>query len=255
MSRTVVVTGAGSGIGAAIARAFASLGDRVFAADISEERIEHVCAGLGDTVKAVVLDVSDEAAVRRTISEAQSETGRLDVLVSNAGVGDGKPDFVDTATELWRRVLDINLSSAFYAGREAARIMAAQGGGRIVNVASVSTFAARANGVPYTVSKAGMFGLTQRMAYELGPSGITVNAILPGAITTGIGATTAEVLGDAFPNVPHPLMTDEALRELVPLGRRGSPEEVAAAAVFLASPEASYINGVMLPVDGGWLAA
>jgi 3-oxoacyl-[acyl-carrier protein] reductase len=255
MSRTVIVTGAGSGIGAAMAAAFAGIGDRVFACDISGERAEEVSAELGDRVVPVVLDVSDEEAVIRAIRDADAQTGRLDVLISNAGVGDGKPDFIDTTTELWRRVLDINLSGAFYAGREAARLMVPRGTGRIVNVASVSTFSGRANGVPYTVSKAGMFGLTQRLAYELGPHGITVNAILPGAITTGIGATTAEVLGEAMPDVSHPLLTADDLRGLVPAARRGTADEVAAAAVFLASTEASYVNGVMLPVDGGWLAS
>jgi len=255
MSRTVVITGAGSGIGAAIAAAFAHLGDRVYGCDISGDRINEACAGLGDDVTPVVLDVADEEAVQRVIRDANEQTGQLDVLVNNAGVGDGKPDFAHTTTELWRRVLDINLSGTFYAGREAARIMVPRGHGRIVNMASVSTFSGRANGIPYTVSKAAIFGLTQRMAFELGPHGVTVNAILPGAITTGIGATTPEILGDLFPDVSHPLISDEAMRNLVPVGRRGTPEEVAVAAVFLASDEASYINGVMVPVDGGWLAA
>jgi NAD(P)-dependent dehydrogenase (short-subunit alcohol dehydrogenase family) len=255
MSRTVVVTGAGSGIGAAIATAFAEVGDRVYGCDISQARIEEVCARLGENAKPVVLDVSDEQAVQGIIRQADEETGQLDVLVNNAGVADGKPDLVNATTELWRRVLDINLSGSFYAGREAARIMVPRGSGRIINMASVSTFSGRANGVPYSASKAGIMGLTQRMAFELGPHGITVNAILPGAITTGIGATTEEVLGDAFPNVSHPLLSAEALRSIVPVGRRGSPEEVAAAAIFLASEAASYINGVMLPADGGWLAA
>ena len=256
MSRTVVITGAGSGIGAAIARAFAKSGDRVYGCDVSRDRIEQICAELGESVTPVVLDVSDEEAVRRAIRDADEQTGRLDVLVSNAGVGDGWPAFVDVTTELWRRVLDINLSGAFYAGREAARIMVPRGEGRIVNIASISTFSARPNGVPYTVSKAGMLGLTQRMAFELGPHGITVNAILPGAITTGIMGNTLEVLGDAYPKDAEVVEdTDEEMRYLVPTGRAGSVEEVAATAVFLASAAASYINGVMLPVDGGLLAA
>jgi NAD(P)-dependent dehydrogenase (short-subunit alcohol dehydrogenase family) len=255
VSRTVVVTGAGSGIGAGIARAFVELGDHVYGCDISRERIEQLCAELGDNTTPVVLDVSDEEAVQRAVRAADEETGRLDVLVNNAGVGDGKPPLTETTTELWRRVLDINLSGSFYAGREAARIMLPRGAGRIINVASISTFSGRVNGIPYTVSKAGVFGLTQRMAFELGPHGITVNAILPGTVESGIAATTPEVLGDAFPGGEQPRTSDEALRMLVPAGRRGSPGEVAVAAVFLASEAASYVNGVMLPVDGGWLAA
>jgi NAD(P)-dependent dehydrogenase (short-subunit alcohol dehydrogenase family) len=253
MSRTVIVTGAGSGIGAAIARAFAAQDDVVVACDISAERLQQVAPDLGSQARTVTLDVSDEAAVRAAVREAHEETGRLDVIVNNAGVGDGKPDFVDIDSALWRRVLDINLSGCFYGAQEAARIMVPQGSGRIINMASISSFSARPNGVPYTVAKAGIFGLTQRMAYELAPHGITVNAIVPGAITTGIGSTTTEVLGDLFPATNHGLVAADELRFLVPMARRGSAEEVAAAVVFLASEGASYVTGVMLPVDGGWL--
>lgn len=256
MSRTVVVTGAGSGIGAAMARGFIEAGDRVYGCDISRERIERTCADLGDSATPVVLDVADEEAVGRAIQGAHAATGRLDVLVNNAGVGDGWPALVDTTTSLWQRILDINLSSVFYAGREAARMMVPAGGGRIINTASISTFSARPNGVPYTTSKAALLGLTQRMAFELGPHGITVNAILPGAITTGIESNTPEVLADTYPpNTEVVSESEEEMRYLVPLGRAGRPEEVAAAALFLASDAASYITGVMLPVDGGWLAA
>ena len=133
--------------------------------------------------------------------------------------------------------------------------MIEQGSGRIINMASISTFSARANGAAYTqVSKAGIYGLTQRLAWELGIHGITVNAILPGAITTGIGGNTRELLGDLLPQSSGGLMTAADLAALVPVGRRGTADEVAAAAVFLASEAASYINGVALPVDGGLLA-
>jgi NAD(P)-dependent dehydrogenase (short-subunit alcohol dehydrogenase family) len=161
---------------------------------------------------------------------------------------------VETTTQLWRRVLDVNLSGTFFASQEAAKIMLEQGSGRIINMASVSTFAGRANGVAYTVSKGGIYALTNRMAWELGSHGITVNVILPGAITTAIGANTPELLGDLFPLTSPGLLTAADLAAIVPAGRRGTPDEVAAAAVFLASDAASYINGVALPVDGGWLA-
>jgi 3-oxoacyl-[acyl-carrier protein] reductase len=254
MSRTVLVTGAGSGIGAAIARAFDQQGDRVSACDISAARLTAVVGELSDRARETVVDVSDEAEIRTAVSSAHEQTGSLDVLVNVAGVADGKPEFVQTTTELWRRVLDVNLSGTFYASQEAARIMLEQGSGRIINMASISTFSARANGVAYTVSKAGIYGLTNRMAWELGAHGITVNAILPGAITTGIGANTPELLGELFPQSSGGLMTAADLAALVPVGRRGTADEVAAAAVFLASEAASYINGVALPVDGGLLA-
>jgi NAD(P)-dependent dehydrogenase (short-subunit alcohol dehydrogenase family) len=254
VSRTVLVTGAGSGIGAAIARAFDELGDRVSAADISAERVEAVVGKLSDRARSTAVDVSDEKGIRAAVRSAHEQTGSLDVLVNVAGVADGKPEFVETTTELWRRILDVNLSGTFYASQEAARVMLEQGSGRIINMASISTFSGRPNGVAYTVSKAGILGLTTRMAWELGAHGITVNVILPGAISTGIGANTPELLGDLFPQSSGTLMTAADLASLVPVGRRGTAEEVAAAAVFLASEAASYVNGVALPVDGGYLA-
>src|SRR4051812_29716627 len=126
MSRTVLVTGAGSGIGAATAEAFAAAGDTVFVCDISAERAEAVGARAGEHAHACVVDVSDESAVQGAVTRARSETGRFDVLVNNAGVGDGQPHIVETTTELWRRVLDINLSGSFYAARAAAAIMLEQ---------------------------------------------------------------------------------------------------------------------------------
>jgi len=225
----------------------------VFVCDVSAERAQAVATRVGGDAQDCQVDVSDESAVRDVITRAREETGRLDVLVNAAGIGDGQPYIVDTATDLWRRVLDINLSGAFFACREAATIMLQQRAGRIVNVASVSTFSGRANGVPYTVSKAGMFGMTQRLAFELGPHGITVNAVLPGAISTGIGDNTREILGDKMPP-PRQAGTPVQLFDRIPAGRRGTSQEVASAVHYLASDDAAYINGVMLPVDGGWLA-
>jgi NAD(P)-dependent dehydrogenase (short-subunit alcohol dehydrogenase family) len=254
VSRTVVITGGGSGIGAATAQAFAAAGDCVFVCDISAERAEGVVEQIGADARAYVLDVSDESAVREAIRGAREATGRLDVVVNNAGIGDGQPDIVETPTELWRRVLDINLSGSFYAAREAAAIMLEQRAGRIINVASISTFSGRANGVPYTVSKAGIFGMTQRLAHELGPHGITVNAILPGAISTGIWENTQEVLADQMPPPRSPAGSREQMLGRIPAGRPGTAEEVASAIVYLASKDAAYVNGVALPVDGGWLS-
>ncbi len=216
--------------------------------------MQAVVSELSDRARSAVVDVSNEAEIRAAVSSAHEQAGRLDVLVNVAGVVDGKPELMQTTSELWRRVLDVNLSGTFYASHEAARIMLEQGSGRIINMGSISTFSGRANGVPYTVSKAGLLGLTNRLAWELGPHGITVNMILPEAISTGIGANTPELLGDLFPKVTGGLMTPADLASLVPLNRRGSADEVAAAAVFLASEAASYVNGVALPVDGGFLA-
>lgn len=254
-ARTVLVTGGGSGIGAATAEAFAADGARVFVCDISGDRAGTVAGRIGAAAEPLVLDVSDEEAVRAAFVHVLETAGRLDVLVNNAGIGDGQRRIVDTTTEVWRRVQGINLDGVFFCAREAARIMLDQGSGRIVNVASVSTFSGRANGVPYTASKGAVFSLTRRLACELGPHGITANTILPGAIETGISATTQEVLGDDMPPPAEPAAAPPGgLFSRIPAGRRGSADEVASAAVFLASDGASYVNGVTLPVDGGWLA-
>jgi NAD(P)-dependent dehydrogenase (short-subunit alcohol dehydrogenase family) len=256
MKRTVVVTGAGSGIGLAIAQAFAEAGDAVFACDVSPERVEAAVATLGDSAQGGVVDVSSFDQVKAFVEGAASETGRLDVMVNNAGVADGKPSITETSIELWRRVLDINLDGCFYGCKVAAEIMISQGNGRIINIASVSSFRGGMNGIPYTVSKAGILGLTRRMAFDGGPSGVTTNAICPGAIATDIPANSRSVLGADFPESSQGIGTPtDMIKLLVPAGRRGSPEEVAAVALFLASEAAGYVNGVAVPVDGGWLAA
>jgi NAD(P)-dependent dehydrogenase (short-subunit alcohol dehydrogenase family) len=253
MSRTVVVTGAGSGIGLATAQAFAAAGDTVYACDVDPGRIDAAAASIGDRAVGGVVDVSDYDQVRDFVTRAKRETGQLDVIVNNAGVADGKPNIADISIELWRKVLSINLDGTFFGCRVAAEIMREQGSGRIVNVASISSFRGGMNGAPYTVTKAGILGLTRRIAFDLGPHGITANVICPGAITTGIGDNSKELLGDQFPESAG-LTSADALKTLVPAARRGSAEEVAAVAVFLASPEASYVNGTAIAVDGGWLA-
>jgi NAD(P)-dependent dehydrogenase (short-subunit alcohol dehydrogenase family) len=254
MSRTVVVTGAGAGIGEAITHAFAMAGDRVFATDISEERLQAVVDQIDGLIEAVVLDVTDEDAVRRVLESAHGKTGALDVMVANAGVADGKPALVDTTTRLWRRVIDINLTGAFFCMREAARLMIPQKHGRIINIASISALSGRTNGAAYIASKAGVAGLTRRLAYELGPHGITTNALLVGAITTDIWQTSQGVLGDDFPPGEHVPLSEDARRELSPSRRFGTPNEVASAVLYLASEAAGFVNGASLPVDGGRLA-
>jgi NAD(P)-dependent dehydrogenase (short-subunit alcohol dehydrogenase family) len=258
MSRTVLITGGGSGIGAATARAFAAEGDTVFVYDISQERAEEVASSLDGRGHARTLDVADEAAVNAAVAEAQKETGRIDVLVNSAGVGDGAPQIVDTDTALWQRVTDIIMTGTFYASRAAARFMVEQGAGRIVMISSVSALSGRSNGVAYSASKGALEGLTRRLAVELGPHGVTVNSILPGAISTGISANMQEVLGDLFPPRRSAEDVEEIVEEMltkwIPQGRVGTPEEVAGAVLYFASEAAAYTNGASLAVDGGWLA-
>jgi len=207
MSRTVVVTGAGSGIGLATAQAFAAAGDTVYACDVDAERLETAVGTLGDGAQGGVVDVSSYDDVRDFVTRAKEETGQLDAIVNNAGVADGKPSIAETSLDLWRKVLGINLDGCFHGCKVASEIMLEQGSGRIVNVASVSSFRGGMNGVPYTVSKAGILGLTRRLAFDLGPSGITANAICPGAITTGIGDNSQQLLGDQFPQSKQGTLT------------------------------------------------
>jgi NAD(P)-dependent dehydrogenase (short-subunit alcohol dehydrogenase family) len=253
-ARTVVVTGAGSGIGLAIANAFAAAGDTVYACDVNGDRLEHATAALGPSVHARVADVSSYDEVEQLIQTAKTETGRLDVLVNNAGIADGKADITQTSLDLWRRIMSINLDGCFHGCKAAAAIMIEQGHGRIVNMSSISSFKGAVNGVAYTASKCAIVGLTKRVAADLGPSGITVNAVCPGSIVTAIGANSEALLGAAYPSGNQSTTSDERIRELVPTGRRGSADEVAATVLFLASAEAGYINGAEIPVDGGWVA-
>jgi NAD(P)-dependent dehydrogenase (short-subunit alcohol dehydrogenase family) len=254
MSRTVFVTGAAAGIGAAITRAFAAAGDHVFAGDISGERLDALVGEVAGKVEPVLLDVADEGSVRDAVKRAYDATGSLDVVINNAGVADGQPGIVDMSTGLWNRVIAINLTGTFFGAREAARIMVPQGRGRIINIASISVLSGRTNGAAYTASKAGVFGLTRRLAYELGPHGITANCILVGAIDTEIWGNSQGIIGDDFPLGEHLPLAPEVRKELYRAGRRGTPDEIAAAAVYLASEGAAFVNGVALPVDGGRLA-
>jgi NAD(P)-dependent dehydrogenase (short-subunit alcohol dehydrogenase family) len=252
MSRTVFVTGGAAGIGSGIVAAFAAAGDRVFAVDISAERLAKAVALIGGQVEPVVLDVSDEDAVQAAIGRVHASAGSLDVVVNNAGVADGKPDVTDMTTSVWERVLAINLTGTFYCAREAARIMVPQGHGRIINIASISVFSGRANGVAYSASKAGVYGLTRRMAIELAPHNVTSNCVLVGGVDTEIWSTSQDILGTDFHD--HEPLSEEVRDVIVPARRFGTAEEIAAAVMYLASDAAGFVNGVALPVDGGQLA-
>jgi NAD(P)-dependent dehydrogenase (short-subunit alcohol dehydrogenase family) len=254
--KVVFVTGAARGIGRGIAEAFLATGARVIVADVDAAAVQTTAKALG--VPSVTLDVADEVAVDRAIAGVVATHGRLDVIVNNAGVynGLGGP-IVDMKTEVWRKLMSINLDGVFYCCRAAARAMIKQGsGGRIINLSSVQAISPGV-GVSYDSSKAAIMQMTRTLALELAPHHINVNAIAPGPTWVMEGVTAPEIPGE-LPELPSgdngPLAESVTNRlRRVPLRRWATPLEMGQAAVFLASPMSAYITGVFLPVDGGWL--
>jgi 3-oxoacyl-[acyl-carrier protein] reductase len=251
--RTVAVTGAGSGIGRAIAEAFVQAGDRVHLGDVSEARLIDTARALGAPrdVATHVLDVSDHVAMDRFVAAADADGG-LSVFVNCAGVFDGYAGIEETTPELWRRVIDVNLTGCYHGCRAAARVLVRRGGGRIVNIGSVAGRHGGADGLAYAASKAGIEGLTRRLAIDVARRGVTANVIAPGVIRTDIRANSAEVLGDLVDVDRGVGTSSEKMDWLIPVGRPGRADEVAAVALFLAGDEAAYITGQVLYVDGGW---
>jgi NAD(P)-dependent dehydrogenase (short-subunit alcohol dehydrogenase family) len=243
-----VVTGAGSGIGAAIAAQLSRRGRRVVVTDIDEAAAARVAGEIGGT--AAQLDVTDGVAVQALADRVVAETGRLDVWVSNAGISKMQR-FVDITDADWDRTLAVNTKGIFLCGRAAARTMIANGiGGQIINTASM---AGKQGRVPfladYVASKFAVVGLTQAMAFELAPHGIRVNCVCPGYVATPMQerelAWEAELRGVA-PGAVQKLWVEDT-----PLGRLETPEDVARAVAFLASPDADFITGEALSVNGG----
>ena len=244
--KVAIVTGAAHGIGLAIARRYVTEGARVTLADVDAAAGEAAARTLAHA-RFVATDVGDAGNAQNVVAETCHAFGDLDILVNNAGIIHGA-DFLDLTEADFDRVLRVNLKGAFLVGQAAARRMVAQvkagkGAGTIINMSSINAAVAIANHTPYCVSKGGIDQLTKVMALALAPYGIRVNAIGPGSIMTDILKAVA---------------TDrEAKRRILartPLGRIGEPDEIASIAVFLASPEASYITGETIYADGGRLA-
>ncbi|HXO10132.1 MAG TPA: SDR family oxidoreductase [Solirubrobacteraceae bacterium] len=243
--RTAVVTGAARGLGAAIAGALAAEGCSLVLVDIVEAAATEAEVGaLGVEVLSLQADVSSERAVSALAAATIERFGSVDVLVNNAGVSLLEPAERTTAAQ-WRRVLDVNLTGPFLLCRELGSRMLADGGGSIVNVASIAGLRGVSHRSAYNSSKHGLLGLTATLAAEWGGRGVRVNAVCPGWIKTEMDAEDQASGG----------YTNADIENQVPMARFATPEDVASAVCFLADPTRSaFVNGVALPVDGGWTA-
>ena len=247
--KSVVITGAGSGIGRAAALLFTSEGARLIAVDRSEavkETVELVRQA-GGIAEAVIADAGSEDDVKGFIDRAVKTYGSLDAIWANAGIGGGLIPLLDQTVEQWQEVLRINLIGPFLAVKHAIPHMTAQGSGSIVLTASVAGLKSGASGHPYAASKAGVISLVQTTAYSLSGTGVRINAVCPGLIETGM---TKPIFDNAKERG-----TSAKIGQLNPLKRPGQPRELAAMGLFLASDDASYVNGQAIPVDGGLTAS
>jgi 2-deoxy-D-gluconate 3-dehydrogenase len=241
--RVALVTGANTGIGQAIAVALAEAGADVALAgrSVPTETLAQIAA-TGRRSADIRADLSSTAPLAGVIEQAEAALGGIDILVNNAGII-RRNDLADFTEADWDAVVDTNLKSLFFLSQAAARGMAARGRGKIINIASLLSFQGGIRVPSYAAAKSGVAGVTRAMANELAAQGVQVNAIAPGYIATN---NTAALQADATRN--------RQIVERIPTGRWGKPEDIAGAAVFLASSAADYVTGQILAVDGGWLA-
>jgi NAD(P)-dependent dehydrogenase (short-subunit alcohol dehydrogenase family) len=243
--KVALVTGAASGIGAAIARLLASSGARVLVADLDAAGAKEVAAGIldgGGTASAIEVNVADAIEVEAMVETATRTYGALHLAVNNAGIGDPSAPTGEYPLDGWHRVIDTNLNSVFYGLRYEIPAIIASGGGAIVNMASILGTVAFANAPAYVAAKHGIVGLTKTAAVEYAKHGIRINSIGPGFIDTPLLAKNLDESALSY------------VRGLHPMGRLGTSEEVAALTAFLLSDQASFITGSYHLIDGGYVA-
>jgi NAD(P)-dependent dehydrogenase (short-subunit alcohol dehydrogenase family) len=257
VSGSAIVTGGGSGIGRAIALGLAAAGAPVAVVDLLPESGRAVAdeiAGRGGKARFVAADVSRWEDVDGAVGEAVGALGPLAILINAAGVLDGYAPVQEMSPALWTKVIAINLTGTFLGCKRALQEMVPAGRGRIINLASVAGLVGDGGGPAYVASKHGVVGLTRQLAVSAAASGVTVNAICPGPIQTGLRANSTAILGADAPTMRGIGGDEAAIKAVTPMGRRGTVEEIAATALFLASAEAGYVTGHTLVIDGGWTA-
>lgn len=237
--KVAIITGSASGMGLEEAQLFAREGAKVVIADVNAEAGKKVASDInaeGGEATFIEVNMRDGASVQALVDKTVETYGSLDIVVNNAGIFDKYASILDTSEEQWDLILDVNLKGIYLMAKAAIPGMIERGGGTFVNIASVAGLVAAKGGAAYTASKHGVIGLTKHMVSEYAKDGIRTNAIAPGTIVTPL-------IKDVVANIP----TDP-----VPMRRFGQPNEVAELAVFLASEEAQFMNGAIIPIDGGF---
>jgi 3-hydroxybutyrate dehydrogenase len=251
----VFITGAGRGIGRAIATRFARGGSAVALAARSHPQLLDVAdeiRALGGDSRVLVCDVTDRSSVQAAVADAERQLGPIDVLVNNAGGADSAP-FATMSDEMWERILAVNLTGTYHCMRAVIPSMFERRRGRVINIASIAGLTGFSYTAAYCAAKHGVIGLTRAVAHEAASKGVTVNAICPGWVDTDMTRASIERIARTTGRTTESARS--ALERMSPQGRLIAPEEVAAAAIFLASPDAHGINGQTLSVDGGELMA
>jgi NAD(P)-dependent dehydrogenase (short-subunit alcohol dehydrogenase family) len=246
--KVALITGGASGIGEATVKLFVEEGAEVIVADVQDEKGKALSESLGSAAAYTHTDVSSESDVKGAVDAAVSSFGRLDCIFNNAGIGQGFIPVEEIENADYERIVAINLGGVFLGMKHAAPVMKRQGGGSIINTASVAGILAGNGGHIYSATKSAVIGLTRVVATELGESGIRVNAICPGGIITPIFAETANQSEDADAIMG---VLEEAFMTVQPIRRAGMPIDIANAALWLASDESSFVNGTYIVVDGG----
>lgn len=238
MKKVALVTGGAKGIGSAIVKRLIEDGYKVaFTYNHSEEKAQRLCAEIGANCKAYMLDITDSNAVKSIVDDIEKDFGEIVILVNNAGIAE-QALFTDITDEMWHRMIETNLSGAFYCSRAVLKYMINRKSGKIINISSIWGETGGSCEVHYSASKSGLIGMTKALAKEVGLSGITVNSVSPGVILTDMTSHFDEE-------------TMNALKDETPLNRIGTPEDVAGAVSFLCSKDADFITGQNISVNGG----